>query len=62
MNDHEYPTEDTSHWGSSSAGLHEMPPEDFEYDFSESGKFSIKSFLLMAAIFMCVIFVMFKIL
>jgi hypothetical protein len=35
MNDHDYPSYDTSHWNSSSASIDEMPPEDFEIDYDE---------------------------
>ena len=59
MNDHDYPSDDHSHWGSSSAALHEMPPEDFEVDYSEGYELTIKNLLIALIVGLAVIFIVF---
>ena len=60
MNDHESMFDDRSRWGSFEASLDEMPPQDFETDHSDGEEFSIRGFLVCAAIFAAVVLPVFK--
>ncbi len=62
MNDHDYPSEDSSHWGSSSAALHEMPPEDFEVDYSDGYDLTLKNLAIAMVVGLLTIFIVFGVL
>ena len=50
MKDHDYPSTDTSYWGTGSASIDEMPPQDFEKDHEEGFDLSTKEYLIALAI------------
>jgi len=62
MNDHEFDNDDHSYWGTSSAALDEMPPQDFEVDYSEGFDLTIKNLLMALVIGLVVIFLVFGVL
>ena len=43
MSDQQYPPDDHAHWGLSTASIDEMPPEDFEVDYTDGFDFSLKN-------------------
>ena len=59
MNDHDYP-QYNSHEASITALLDEMPPEDFDIDYSGGEEFSIAGYLVTVAMVASVMFIMFK--
>ena len=60
MNDLDSPLDDRSNWNSCTASISEMSPQDFEVDYDDAAEFSITSFLISAAIFSVVVFIMFR--
>ena len=50
MNDHDYPSADTFYWGTGSASIDEMPPQDFEQDHEAGFDLTIKEFVIVLAI------------
>lgn len=63
MNDHDYPSDENSHWGLSTALAHEMPPEDFDYeDTADEYELTIKSVMTMLIVGLAVILLVFGVL
>jgi len=62
MNDHDYPSDENSHWGLSTALLHEMPPEDFEGDHEDGYELSIRNLSVAFVIGLAVVFLVFGVL
>ncbi|MEL6859474.1 MAG: hypothetical protein AAFO74_13895 [Pseudomonadota bacterium] len=50
MNDQDYPSTDTSYWGTGSASIDEMPPQDFEQDHEGGFDLTMKEFFIALAI------------
>lgn len=59
MNDHDYPSYDTSHWNSSSASIDEMPPEDFDIDYDEGFELTFNNLMISFGIALVTIVLVF---
>ena len=60
MNDHDYPSDENSHFGLSTALLDEMPPQDFEIEHEHDGfDLTIKNLLIALVVGLAVIFFVF---
>jgi hypothetical protein len=60
MNDHDYPSDENSHFGLSTALLDEMPPQDFENEDGHLGfDLTIKNLLISLVAGLVVIFFVF---
>jgi|TARA_R110002020_G_scaffold148005_1_gene323756 hypothetical protein len=62
MSDQQYPPDDHAHWGLSTASIDEMPPEDFEVDYTDGFDFSLKNLMIMFGVGLIIIFMMFVVL
>ena len=63
MNDHDYPSNENSHWGLSTALAHEMPLEEFENEEYDDGyDLTIKNLFVLLIVGMAVILLVFGLL